>query len=123
MDGVWVVLVSLLFCNYAYALRDMSRPNINNITLSLVNNTSTTNTSLTADPGKSVLAQVGRAVGSVFKGIVKGVEYVAKGIGFVLQSILTGSAVVWRYLMIAGVHIFHSDHKALIVVYRLHYGI
>lgn len=125
---MWIILVSLMLSNYAYSLPEASWSTSNDTTPSpkSENNSSTPSpTSTPAAPGnkKGGLAKVGEVIGSVYKGVIKGVEYVAMGLWILLQGVVAGTTIVWRQLMTAGVHVFHANHKALVVVYRLYYHI
>ena len=118
----WIVLIALVLSNYAYPLDEITVSTVDNTTSpsTTVNMSDITVSKTTkGEASKGALARVGQAVGSVFKAIIKGIEYAAKGVGMGLTAILNGSTIVWRQLMTAGVYIFHADHKALIVVYRL----
>jgi hypothetical protein len=116
----WMVLIALVLFQIRCQLEAQDMQNTSYLTQSSADTNITSNSTnpTTFAPSPGGLSLIGAGVGSIFRGMAKGVELAASGLGFLFRGLIEVAKIVWHYLMIAGVRIFHANHKALIVIYR-----
>ena len=121
----WIILVSLVLCKSLLiqcATTDRSFASGERAILPPEDDapsTAAANATLTAKGG---LGKVGEDVGGFIRVFVRAIEWIFKGLWVLLVGAVTCVKIVWRHLMTAGVFIFHSNHKSLVVIYRLLHG-
>lgn len=117
----WIVLVSLLLFQHVIGPAESAAGTLPQTTDN-VTSPGPKNQSTAREVPRRGLAKVGAIIATVFKALVVWVEFMANAMYHGSEWIVVGVKTVWKQLMTAGVFVFQSQYKALIVIYRLNDG-